>query len=241
MGSPTLESEVRSISWFHRIELPGIVTPGVDDSPHKLAELHLPDLRGKTFLDVGAWDGYFSFEAERRGASRVLATDSFVWEGKTWGSKRGFDLAKRALGSKVEERTIDPMDLAPEAVGTWDVVLYSGVLYHMRHPLLALERVASVTKDLLIVETFLDLMFCRRPAIAFYPGAEASDDPTTWCGPNEPAVRAMLRDVGFGRVERVHHRSLPLRAARAGKWAAKGRNPVAALQQGRAVYHARRS
>ena len=64
-------------------------------------------------LDVGAWDGFFSFEAERRGAARVLAIDSFSWEGDGWGSKAGFELAHEALGSRVESRTIDVLDLSP--------------------------------------------------------------------------------------------------------------------------------
>jgi hypothetical protein len=53
-----------------------------------------------------AWDGFFSFEAERRGAQRVLATDSFCWDVGGWGTKAGFELARRALGSKVEDKWI---------------------------------------------------------------------------------------------------------------------------------------
>ena len=78
-------------------------------------------LAGKSVLDVGAWDGFFSFEAERRGASRVLATDSYVWDGShDWGSKRGFELARTALNSKVEDRVIDVLDLAPDKIGMFD-------------------------------------------------------------------------------------------------------------------------
>src|SRR5215469_12365132 len=150
--------EIHQIRWWHRIDLGnGVITPGQDRSQAKLKTLHLPDLRGKTFLDIGAWDGFFSFEAERRGASRVLATDSFIWNRRApWGSKDGFDLAKRVLQSKVEEMNIDPMELSPERVGMWDVVLYSGILYHMRDPLEALRRVSSVTKQVLIIETLTD-------------------------------------------------------------------------------------
>src|SRR5258708_29716982 len=101
MCHPDLAEEIRSIRWFHRINLgSGVITPGVDNTPRRLATLHWPDLRGKTVLDIGAWDGFFSFEAERRGASRVLATDSYVWQSKGWASKRGFDLAKRTLNSR---------------------------------------------------------------------------------------------------------------------------------------------
>ena len=69
-----LRDEVAGVNWFHSIELaPGLVTPGRADTSAQTARLHLPDLTGKTVLDVGAWDGFFSFEAERRGAARVPA------------------------------------------------------------------------------------------------------------------------------------------------------------------------
>jgi tRNA (mo5U34)-methyltransferase len=187
-----------AISWFHQIELPdGSVTPGRDRSAEKLAALHLPNLRGKSVLDVGAWDGYFSFEAERRGASRVLATDAYVWQRP--GGKDGFEFARGALGSTVEDMEIEVLDISPETVGRFDVVLFLGVLYHMRHPLLALERMASVTKELLVVETLVDMTFLRSPAAAFYPW-ELHGDETNWWGPNRAAVLGMLLSVGFADV-----------------------------------------
>jgi tRNA (mo5U34)-methyltransferase len=127
------ESEIAKVTWYHTISLGnGIVTPGIDDTPSRLSKIGLPlDLTGKTVLDVGAWDGFFSFEAERRGAARVLATDSYCWSGGGWGTKDGFDLAKRALGSNVEEREIDVLDLSPDTVGVFDIVLFLGILYHM--------------------------------------------------------------------------------------------------------------
>src|SRR5207244_3092089 len=127
-AAPDVCEEVTKINWFHRIDLGhGVVTPGIDDSPAKLARLGLPDdLTGKTVLDVGAWDGFFSFEAERRGARHVLATDAFSWGGGGWGTKHGFELAHRALGSRVESRWIDVLDLSPETVGTFDLVLFLG-------------------------------------------------------------------------------------------------------------------
>jgi tRNA (mo5U34)-methyltransferase len=151
-------------------------------------------------LDIGAWDGFFSFEAERRGAKRVLATDSFCWGQGGWGSKAGFDLARQILGSRVEDLVIDPLDLTPERIGTFDLVLCLGVLYHMRHPLLMLERVFSVTSHHLILQTQVDLSALDRPALAFYQGTELNNDPTNWCGPNPAAVVAMLKSVGFKDV-----------------------------------------
>ena len=133
----------------------------------------------------------------------MSSTDSFVWEGRTWGGKRGFDLARKALGSRVEDVTIDVLDLSPERVGVFDVVFFLGVLYHMRHPLLALERIASVTKGTLILETHVDRTWDKQPVMVFYPESELEGDPSNWCGPNPAAVEAMLKSVGFRRVELV--------------------------------------
>jgi tRNA (mo5U34)-methyltransferase len=197
-----LASRAAALRWYHTIDLGGgIVTRGVDDTPVRLARLGLPDsLAGRTVLDIGAWDGFFSFEAERRGASRVVAADYYSWHGGGWGTKDAFRLARAARASKVEDQDIDVMDLSPERLGTFDVVLFLGVLYHLRHPLLALERVASVTRDLLILETVVDMVGIARPAVAFYPDRELNRDPTNWWGPNVPAVEGMLRAVGFARV-----------------------------------------
>src|SRR5262245_26056338 len=208
MDKEKLASEIAKITWFHTFDFGnGIVTSGYDDSYSRVGMLHLPeDLSGKTVLDIGSWDGFFAFEAERRGASRVLATDSFCWSGDGWGTKDGFNLARKVLNSKVEDLEIDVLELSPEKVGEFDLVLCLGVLYHMRNPLLALERISSVTKHQLILDTHVDCLMTNRPMIAFYPGSELNNDPTNWCGPNRAAVEAMLKTVGFSRVEMVYRR-----------------------------------
>src|SRR3954469_14991055 len=134
---------MEAIRWYHAIELrPGLRTPGLDDPRERLGMLRVPDdLSGRDVLDVGAWDGFFSFEAERRGARRVVAADSFAWNGANWSTKEGFELAREALGSRVEDADVDVMDLDPLALGTFDLVLCLGVLYHLRDPLGGLERV----------------------------------------------------------------------------------------------------
>lgn len=211
MDPDGLRREVSQIKWWHTIDLGhGIVTPGLDPTPQRLAEIRMPeDLTARTVLDIGAWDGFFSFEAERRGASRVLATDSFCWDsGSGWGTKAGFDIARRALQSRVEDKWIEVLDLSPETVGVFDVVLFLGILYHMKHPLLTLERVASVTGRQLIMQTQVDLVAIKRPAIAFYPGTELNGDPTNWVGLNPAALLAMLKMVGFGRVD-IFFKSFP--------------------------------
>lgn len=231
-----IEEQVSEIKWFHQIDLGnGVVTPGLDQSARKLESLQLPkDLSGKTFLDIGAWDGFFSFEAERRGASRVLATDSYVWSGETWGSKAGFELARRALNSKVEDLEIDILQISPETVGKFDVVLFAGVLYHMKHPLLALERAASVTRELLVVETAADLLWHKSPAMAFYPATELNGDASNWCGPNIACITGMLRCCGMRQIDVISSPSLGRRVGRA---LSTGR--LAELQRGRVVLHAR--
>jgi tRNA (mo5U34)-methyltransferase len=237
-----LKRRVAGLRWYHTLDLGyGIVTAGVDNSAERLARLKLPSsLAGKTVLDIGAWDGYFSFEAERRGAARVLATDSYSWSGQGWGTKAGFELARSALGSRVEDLDIDVLALSPERVGVFDVVFFLGVLYHVRHPLLALEKVASVTRELLIVETVVDLLGFPRPAAAFYGGSELNRDPTNWWGPNITAVDGMLRAAGFARVDVISPlRSMPYRALRAVYHKAQGKNSLrSAFRQDRAVFHA---
>jgi len=244
MADASLQARVDALRWYHSIDLGhGVRTNGIDDTPVRLARLDLPaSFAGKTVLDIGAWDGFFSFEAERRGAARVLATDYYSWHGTGWGTKAGFELARRTLGSRVEDLSIDVMDLSPERVGTFDVVFFLGVLYHLPHPLLALEKVASVTTELLVLETVVDLVGLSRPAVAFYPDRELNGDPTNWWGPNIAAVHGMLRTSGFRDVLTVTPPpSAPYRAARAVAHWIKRRNTLsAAFHQDRAVVHARK-
>jgi tRNA (mo5U34)-methyltransferase len=244
-----LRAAVAAQGWFHTIDLgDGIVTKGRDESPRKLGWIGLPDdLRGRTVLDVGAWDGFFSFECERRGADRVVALDGPAWREPAWGpggfgTRSGFELARRALGSSVEDVELELKDISPESVGRFDVVLFLGVLYHMRHPLLALERVASVTGSLLIVETHADLIRLRRPAAAFYPGREVNRDASNWWGPNPAAVAAMLETVGFPRAEIVYRpRGFPFSIARGIRRKRRGGDSLRrAVNYGRTTVHGSR-
>ena len=238
MSPEDVQRQVAAIRWFHCIDLGhGVITPGLDDTAAKLKRVRLPaDLTGKSVLDIGAWDGFFSFEAERRGANRVLAVDSFCWNGAGWGSKAGFELARRALNSNVEDAEMEVLDLSPEKIGVFDVVLFFGVLYHLRHPLLALEKVSSVTKSHLILETKVDLLSVGAPAMAFYVGDELNGDPTNWWAPNIPGLCDMLRAVGFRRFEVV---------AKPGPWLGRwfralgrGKSPWRDSQRGRVTVHA---
>ena len=243
MDAEQLARRARDIRWYHTMDLGlGVKTQGNYEPAKVLERFQLPDrLDGKSVLDIGAWDGFYSFEAERRGASRVLAVDHYSWDGVGWGSKAGFDLAHEVLGSKVEDLQIDVLDLSSERVGTFDIVLFLGVLYHMKHPLLALERVFEVTGEQLILETEIDMTWTRRPAAAFYPGRELAMSDTNWWGPNITAVEGMLRTVGFRDVRLVFSRGFAIRLARGMRSKFVRREKVALrhlVQRDRAVFHA---
>jgi tRNA (mo5U34)-methyltransferase len=133
--------ELARLGWYHSMELPdGRVIPGfqsLDVLRHRLAQFPLPaDLRGKRALDIGAWDGWFTFELERRGA-QVMAVDSTAIE--------RFRIARDLLGSQAAYRIDDVCRLSPAQIGHFDIVLFLGVLYHLKHPMLALEKVCELS------------------------------------------------------------------------------------------------
>lgn len=235
-----IRSSVQQLRWFHQIDLGhGVITPGEDESERKLAQIRLPDrLDGWSVLDIGAWDGFFSFEAERRGAARVVAVDPAVWRPPAWGpngwgTQEPFQLARQALGSSVEVADIDLPDISPATVGEFDLVLFLGVFYHLPDPWLVLRRAASVCTRLLIVETHADLQNFRRPAMAFYPD-EVDGDPSNWWGPNGALLRAMLEHEGFDRIK-LFSESRARRLTRAATRRAGGRRYR--HQWGRLVAH----
>jgi tRNA (mo5U34)-methyltransferase len=118
---------------------------------NRLEQFPIPQsLHGKRVLDIGAWDGWFSFQMERRGAE-VLAIDN-------WDNPR-FHQAKAMLHSRVEYRQMDIYELTPQRVGYFDIVLFMGVLYHLKHPLLALERVCALATEMAAVDIRL---FCEK-------------------------------------------------------------------------------
>ena len=123
-------------------------------------------------------------------------------------------------------------------------MLFLGVLYHLPEPLEALQRVASVTRELLILETMVDLTFMRQPALSFQRGRSQPRslyrhwrmDPTTWFVPNEAAVITMLEHVGFSKIERVYPR---FQAGRRINHFANAFAPLVNIQKNyRMVFHA---
>ena len=202
MGAPTavLMDDINKINWWHRIDLGnGITTPGRDDSPTKLEQIKLPEnLNGLSVLDIGGWT------ASSRSSANVAVPDgSWLRQRLGLSHDRQERIRTRSQGTRleVEDVELDVRDISPERVGIFDLVLFLGVLYHKPHPLLALERVASVVGKQLILETHVDMSEHDRPVLAFYPEDESANDPTNWFGPNRAAVEAMLRVVGFRKFE----------------------------------------
>ena len=135
--------------WHHIIQFPhGIASPGAYDPRQLFDRLELPDLRGKRVLDVGTRDGFFAFSCEWLGAE-VVAIDH------TDPANTGFLAARKILGSSVEYVQANVYTLEPEKLGSFDVILFLGVLYHLRHPLLALDRLRSLSRGLLFVESLV--------------------------------------------------------------------------------------
>jgi tRNA (mo5U34)-methyltransferase len=194
-----LADRVHSRFRYHSIELPdGSVLPGLQPVEHlrwRLDLFGLPqDLRGKRVLDVGAWDGWFSFECERRGAE-VVAVDCIALD--------TFHEAKGLIGSKVEYLTLDVNELSARKLGTFDIVLFFGVLYHLRHPLLGLEKAVELSTDLVLIESFVIEAEERRipTVMEFYERTELGGQVDNWCGPSPECLVSMCRSAGFAQVE----------------------------------------
>jgi tRNA (mo5U34)-methyltransferase len=194
-----LSEELSRLGRYHSIELAnGRVLAGlqtVAQLRERIARHPIPaDLKGKRVLDIGAWDGWFTFEMERRGAE-VVAVD--VARLKT------FLEAKRLLNSKVEYVIEDVCRLNPATLGTFDIVLFLGVLYHSKHPVLALERVCELTTDMACIESLIvgDPSPDRAPVMEFYEGSELAGQFDNWVGPNVACLMAFCRTAGFARVE----------------------------------------
>ncbi len=196
-----LADQVQSRFRYHSIDLPdGSVLPGLQTVEHlrwRLELFKLPhDLHGKRVLDIGAWDGWFSFECERRGAD-VVAVDCVPLD--------TFIEAKQLIGSKVEYLTLDVNELSARTLGRFDIVLFFGVLYHLRHPLLGLEKVVELSTDLALIESFVIQPEQRQiPAVMeFYERTELGGQIDNWCGPSPECLAAMCRSAGFAQVESI--------------------------------------
>lgn len=231
-----LDKAIKGVDfWWHSIDLNGITTQGGKSKTwlqNEWLAMDVPDLKGKSVLDIGAWDGYFSFRAEKADAGSVVALDHFVWsmDRAAWGKyqkdcqkdniktkpveksgcwdpvglpgKRGFNLAHNVLKSKVTSINRDFMQTSATDIGTFDVVFFLGVLYHMQNPLESLKKLAEFTKEIAIIETHaVEVHGHNQPLAEFYPEKELNGDPTNWWGPNLSGLIGLCKAAGFTRVE----------------------------------------
>ena len=203
-------------TWFHNIDIHGVKTAPdhfLGDYPavkwRRFAGALPADLTGKTVLDIGCNGGFYSIEMKKRGADRVLGID---FDEEYLAQAR---FAAQVTGLDIEFRKLSVYDVG--ALGErFDVVLFMGVLYHLRHPLLALDLIREhVAKDLFVFQsmqrgskdvdpvqenyTFWQTEHFDNPG---YPKMHFiehryADDPTNWWAPNAACVEAMLRSSGF--------------------------------------------
>jgi tRNA (mo5U34)-methyltransferase len=206
--------------WFHNIDLDGVLTAPnhfLNDYPNvkwrRFSHASPADLSGKSVLDIGCNAGFYSIEMKRRGAERVLGIDF---------DERYLEQARFAAEVKaqdIEFRLLSVYDLA-QLGEKFDVVLFMGVLYHLRHPLLALDLIHEhAARDLLIFQSMQrgsDQMDAVRADYDFFeqdhfgsPGYPKlhfiehryASDWTNWWVPNAACSAAMLRSAGFEVVE----------------------------------------
>lgn len=202
--------------WFHNLRLKGVATAPdhfLGDYPtvkwQRFADALPVDLSGRTVLDIGCNAGFYAMEMKRRGAARVLGID--VDEDYL----RQARFATAVEGLDIEFRNLSAYDVA-ELQERFDIVLFIGVFYHLRHPLLALDLIhAHVARDLLVFQSMQrgsDAVLPVEPDYEFrdttafnHPGYpklhfienEYAHDPTNWWAPNRACSEAMLRSAGF--------------------------------------------
>ncbi len=221
MTTEQIQEKVSSLGeWFHNLDLAGVKTAPnhfLGDYPNikwRTFQHAIPqDLRGKSVLDIGCNAGFYSMEMKRRGAHRVLGIDF----------DEGY-LAQARFAAEVNRLDIEFREVSVYDVAKlgekFDIVLFMGVLYHLRHPLLALDLLHEhVVKDVLVFQSLMRGSPETEPFADDYPFAETSiferptyprmyfierqysHDPTNWWIPNLACAEAMLRSAGFEIVE----------------------------------------
>lgn len=235
--------------WYHTIEVrPGIVTPGWFDLRPIVEHLPWPDVAGKRCLDVGTYDGYLAFELERRGAAEVVAvdiSDHALWDwppriraqgpqrlAEIAGVKgRGFEVAAKALRSRVQKIEVSIYDLDAAKHGTFDVVVCGSLMLHLRDPYRALEAIRGVCRERFMscetIDVELTAMHPRRP-VAKIDGLGTL---LHWQIPNVSGHRRMLRASGFDIERTVRPYAIPFGVAHTPRPGGVKRNARRALQQ----------
>lgn len=185
--------------WWQSFELvPGVWTPGAHHIRTLLAESDLPaNLSGKSVLDVGAANGAVCFELERRGATRIIGADIIS------GTDFGFELTRDFLGSQAEFICASIYELPEILSEQLHVVVFYGVLYHLRHPLLALDTLYRLVRPdgMVLIETAVSdgelLDAAERSVSALYPGDGLNGDPTNWFAPTVRCLVDWCESSGF--------------------------------------------
>jgi tRNA (mo5U34)-methyltransferase len=215
-----LHVKIAEIDWYHSIELGhGVVTPGLFDHTPLLQHYHLPEnLEGMRILDVAAYDGFWAFEFEKRGAAEVVAMDIDTWnevdippriraiapreklEEKT-GS--GFKIAKNILGSKVQRKILSVYDLSPEKLGMFDIVFCSDLLLHLMNPVKALQNIHSVATGYAYIVDVYSPEFGDDDSNSNLSYVGGSDR-MVWWQFGLGCLSKMIKDVGFKEVELVN-------------------------------------
>jgi tRNA (mo5U34)-methyltransferase len=211
-SSAGLGAEVERYPWYHTLELgDGVVTRGMFDHRPVLDRYPIPaDLTGKRCLDVATMDGFWAFEMERRGAASVTALDLEDPEQLDWpAALRGdhdksmdetkaerFELARRALGSKVERVLMSAYDLSP-ALGTFDFVFCGDLLLHLKDPITPVENIRSVcTGSAVIVNVIKKFRLYEKRPMAELDGIDVFQ----WWLTNLEGLVRIVRAAGFSRV-----------------------------------------
>lgn len=210
--------KLEDFDFYQVIELPdGRLTPGMfdhRDDPRRYGFDDPAVFRGKRVLDVAANDGFWSFWSERQGASEVVAIDVENYVDYDWGfdgpppeivgtrqpdKTLSFYALKSEFGSDVKRQKASIYDLNPDRFGTFNAVFVYGLLYHLRHPQLALDKARSVCDGFVVIETHVNNINRMLPHSLIY-----FDDvyygSTNWCGPSEAGVVAWMRSAGFNHV-----------------------------------------
>lgn len=197
MDKDEVARRIWDYNWYHVLDLGhGLHTPGMHvnvPSQEKVLEaIRRLDLKGKRVLDIGCRDGLFSFEAEKCGAAEIIGIDNDLSPGAV-------ELAIPALGSKVQMKQVNLLDMTHEAFGRFDVILFAGVLYHLRYPFEGMRVVRDLLVDggRVVIETgiFAD---ANRHALLYCPiGDENPFDPTSVTFFNVKGLRDSLRSFGL--------------------------------------------
>lgn len=198
--------------WHQQWEIfQNVFTPGRNSVATLMTRAGLPlDLSGKRVLDIGAFNCCCSFECERRGAAEVVALDLQD------PAKLGFPILRDAIGSgRVRFVQGSVYNLDPDTLGKFDVVLFFGVLYHLRYPLLAIDQLRRIARGKIYIETLVmdhrvieggrDLqelasyhpVLPEIPLWQFYKGDELEGDYSNWFGPNIRAVLDAFESAGL--------------------------------------------